>query len=140
MLEVEECGRFVEQRNFRLLCEGAREEYSLALTAGQFLDVTTGEIAQVEALKRGRCDLQIMRTLETECPEMRRASLQHDFEHGEAECDRVFLADGRDRARELAAIDRIERTSEELDASRGLLDRSAEHLQQRGLARAVRTD
>ena len=95
---------------------------------------------QIEALERRGCDLQIVRTLEAEGAEMRRAPHQHDFEHREAERDGIFLADRRDRAREFAALDRIERTAEEFDASRRRRDRSAEHLQQRRLAGAVGTD
>ena len=140
MLEVEERGRLVEQRDLRLLRKRAREENSLALATGQFLDMACGEIAQVEVLERRGCDLQIVRALEAEGAKMRRASHQHDLHHGEAKRDRIFLPDRRDGARELAALDRIDPTAEEFDASRARLDRSAEHLQQRGLARAVRTD
>src|SRR5208282_1905195 len=52
VLEVEKCGRLVEQGNLRLLCERARQEHALAFAAGQFLNVARGKIAQVEAVQR----------------------------------------------------------------------------------------
>src|SRR5208337_3640604 len=73
VLEVEKCGRLVEQRDLRLLRERARQEHPLALAAGQLLHVAGGEPEKVEASERGRCDLQIAGTLETEGAEMRRA-------------------------------------------------------------------
>ena len=117
MLQVEKCGRLVEQCDFRLLRKRAGEEDTLALAAGQFLNVTAQRDEEIEALERGGCNRQIGRALEAECAEMRRAAHQHDLEHGEAERDRIFLADRGDRAREFAAIDRIERAAKELDAA-----------------------
>src|SRR5260370_31333095 len=76
--------------------------------------------------------------LETKGAQMWRASHKYDLEDGEAKCDRIFLSDRRDGARQLAALDGIKRAAEEFDASLGRLHRTAQHLEQRGLAGAVR--
>src|SRR5713226_2093906 len=121
MLQIEKCGRLVEQRNFWLLRQRSREEHALAFAAGQLLDMASGQMSQVEALERRGCDFEIARALEAKGTQMWRASHQYDLEDGEAKCDRIFLSDGRDGTRQLAALDGIKRAAEEFDASLGRL-------------------
>src|SRR5216683_7367914 len=118
MLQVEKCGRLVEQRNLRLLRQRSRKEHALALAARQLLNMAPRQMREVEALKRAGRDFEIMTALEAKGAKMRRTSHQHDLEHGEAKRHRVFLSDRGNRAGQLAALDGIKRAPEEFDASR----------------------
>src|SRR6266404_2562583 len=118
MFQVEKCGRLVEQRNLRLLRQRSRKEHAFALAAGQLLDMTSRQMREVEALERTDRDFEIVTALEAEGAKMRRTSHQYDLQHGEAKSDRVFLSDRSNRAGQLAALEGIERSAEEFDASR----------------------
>src|SRR5690242_3824963 len=112
MLEIEERGRLVEQRNLRLLRKRTGQEDALALAAGEFLDVPMRKREQIEVCHRGTRDFEISGTLETERAQMRRAPHQHDLGDRELERDAVFLRHHADEPRDLAPVVRIEWTPE----------------------------
>jgi hypothetical protein len=43
MLEIEEGGRFVQQKDFRFLSQGAGDDHSLLFAAAQLMDIAIGE-------------------------------------------------------------------------------------------------
>src|ERR1700687_804311 len=132
--------RLVEEQHTGFLSERHREHGALSLATRDAIDAAVGEVGGADVVESARDGARIVGAQRAERSEPRRPTERDDLAHGERKERLEDLGHHRDVARDRPAIQRGDVEAVDRHAARRRPQQTAEHLEQRGLPRAIRTD
>jgi len=140
VVNVEERRRLVEQEDRRALRQRTRDRNALLLAARQRRKRPRAQLPRLARAQRLGGDGCVVRRLEAEEAEVRRAAHQHDLPRGVRERDLIALRHQRERARELGARSVARVVAGNANLTGIGHDEPSRQARERRLPRAIRPD